>query len=156
MAIITAAAVTQERIYAASGFVEDDYIRDDKQPTATSMIGSGLVLLGGHLAEATSTQLTAGNYTVSPGYLSASVANMLTSANFIINLASVTSATAEMDCPGRLKWNLKGGIPTEWDDEDITSVTWEDDAPVTSTFTRRQAQSSTWNKVEITEESPFG
>jgi len=156
MAVITAAAVQQNRTYVASGFVEDDYIRDDKQPTSTSMIGSGLVLLGGHLAEATSTQLTAGNYTVSPGYLSASVGNMLTSANFIINLASVTSASAEMDCPGRLKWNLKGGIPTEWGGEDTTTVTWEDDAPVTSTFTRRQAQSSTWNKVEITEESPFG
>ena len=156
MAIVTAAAVTQERIYVASNFVEDDYIRDDKQPTSTSKMAGGLVLLGAYLTEGTSTQITASNYTVSPGYLAASVGKMLSSANFIISLASVTSASAEMDCPGRLKWNLKGGLPTEWDDEDKTSVTWENDAPVTSTFTRRQAQSSTWNKVEITEESPFG
>lgn len=156
MSVVEAAAVQQERIYVASGFVEDDYIRDDKQPTSTSKIANILVLGAANRVSATATSFFASSYTVSPGYLAASVASIQAASQKTIALSAVGSAVAEIECPGRLKWNEQADSATGWNGDVNVAVSWEEQSSDGTTFSEQQAAGSTWNTIEITEESPFG
>lgn len=156
MGIVSAAAVQQERIYVASGFVEDDYIRDDKQPTSTSKIANVLVLGAANKISATTTSFFASSYTVSLGYLAAGVASIQAASKKTIALSAVSAAAAEIECPGRLKWNEQADSATGWDGDVNVAVSWAEQVSEGTAFSEQQAKGSTWNTIEITEESPFG
>ena len=156
MAIVTAAAVQQNRTYVASGFVAQDYIRDDKQPVSSSLIACGLNLFGAKLVNGTATALAASNYSAAGAYRTQGQSGTSMGSQLVKSSAGVSQGNSEMDCPFRLKWNTEGDIAVSWDSDSAESTSWSQEASASTSFTERQSSNAAWSEIQITEESPFG
>lgn len=155
MAVITAAAVQQNRTYVASGFVEDDYIRDDKQPTSKTLFGATRIANAGSLVASSATTLFGSSLTISSGGISPALSRFIATPGLLHKGASIVLADTRSIFGSELKWNLVSANDTSWNDRTVNVVTWVEDSPEQSAFTKQTAASSTWNKV-VDDERPFG
>lgn len=135
MAIIDAAVVTKQRIYADSGYVADGYILDENAPVSTTFIGgsnrTGCVLL----VSSTSTSITSGQVTVNGAGIVNSQATSVFGSEFLWEPTSLGAVT--------------------WGDEAESDVTWSDETAQQPTYTEQSAASPAWETI-VDENRPFG
>lgn len=155
MAVISAAAVQKNRTYVASGFVDDDYILDDKQPTSRSIFGANRIANSATLTAANATAFFGSSVLISSISISEVTGRLIPVAGLLHKLASIISADTRSIFASELKWSLVDATDSTWGDETVTIVTWVDEGATQTTYTKQNAAGSTWNKI-VDDERPFG